>query len=417
MARALLPTTVTVRATDPYGDPNADSADPLNSVEVTVTITVNDVNEAPIVSGGLTNTSLAENFDSDGDTENDVRVLNIDVYMATDVESTETDNACDEIADQGSVCTWSLEGDDASLFEISNEAAAANGQLSFKNAPDFENPADADMDNVYEVTVKVTDNGVDNKNKMSATRDVMITVTNADEPGEVTFSSVQPKVGRPFTATLNDPDGMTTGVKWEWMRTSTGIGDTPASCSDNPEFDAPIDEDSDSYTPKEADLYQCLEASATYTDPVGSGVVAMDASANAVVANTDNVAPEFKEGGEKPVMQATRKIAENSVSTGEDPNLGNVGTPVAATDPNGGPDDPEGRLTHTLGGPDKDSFEIEASSGQITVGADTELDYESNKKTYMVTVTATDPLASDDHHRRHHRRQRRQRTPELHRAQ
>ena len=52
------------------------------------------------------------------------------------------------------------------------------GRLAFKNTPDFENPADADMDNVYMVTVKVTDNGVDNKNKMSATRDVMITVTN-----------------------------------------------------------------------------------------------------------------------------------------------------------------------------------------------------------------------------------------------
>ena len=62
-----------------------------------------------------------------------------------------------------------------------------------------------------------------------------------------------------------------------------------------------------------------------------------------------------------------------------------------ATDPNGGPATAEGRLTYTLGGPDKDSFEIEDSSGQITVGADTELDYESNKKTYMVTVTATDP--------------------------
>ena len=73
------------------------------------------------------------------------------------------------------------------------------------------------MDNVYMVTVKVTDNGVANKNKMSATRDVMITVTNADEAGSVTFSSVQPKVGRPFTATLTDPDGETTGVKWEWM--------------------------------------------------------------------------------------------------------------------------------------------------------------------------------------------------------
>ena len=100
------------------------------------------------MSGGPTNTSLAENFDSNGDAE-DGRELDIDVYMATDVESTETNDACDETAGRGSVCTWSLEGDDASLFEISNEAAA-NGQLSFKNAPDFENPADADMDNVYD---------------------------------------------------------------------------------------------------------------------------------------------------------------------------------------------------------------------------------------------------------------------------
>ena len=69
------------------------------------------------------------------------------------------------------------------------------------------------------VTVKVTDNGVANKNKMSATRDVMITVTNANEDGSVTFSSVQPKVGRPliFTATLTDPDG---GVN----RMSSGSG-------------------------------------------------------------------------------------------------------------------------------------------------------------------------------------------------
>ena len=61
-----------------------------------------------------------------------------------------------------------------------------------------------------------------------------------------------------------------------------------------------------------------------------------------------------------------------------------------ATDPNNQRMESD-LLTYTLGGPDKDSFEIDASSGQITVGADTELDYESNKKTYMVTVTATDP--------------------------
>ena len=43
-------------------------------------------------------------------------------------------------------------------------------------------------------------------------------------------------------------------------------------------------------------------------------------------------------------------------------------------------------LTYTLGGPDKDSFTVK-NTGQIEVGAGTELDYET-KTTYMVTVMA-----------------------------
>ena len=48
-------------------------------------------------------------------------------------------------------------------------------------------------------------------------RDVVITVKNVDDPGKITFSSVQPKVGIPFTATLSDEDGGVKGdVKWQW---------------------------------------------------------------------------------------------------------------------------------------------------------------------------------------------------------
>ena len=43
--------TVTVRATDPTGIPQAASAVPENSGEVMVTINVTDVNEAPVVTG------------------------------------------------------------------------------------------------------------------------------------------------------------------------------------------------------------------------------------------------------------------------------------------------------------------------------------------------------------------------------
>ena len=80
----------------------------------------------------------------------------------------------------------------------------SGGLLTFKKAPNFESPADADMDNRYMVTVVATD-----AKKLTAMRDVVITVKNVDEPGTVMLSSVQPKVGRPFTASLTDPDSFT----------------------------------------------------------------------------------------------------------------------------------------------------------------------------------------------------------------
>ena len=57
---------------------------------------------------------------------------------------------------------------------------------------------------------------------------------------------------------------------------------------------------------------------------------------------------------------------------------------ITATDPNA-----NDTVSYTLGGPDASSFDIGLTSGQITVGAGTELDYET-KTSYMVTVIATD---------------------------
>ena len=386
---------VTVTATDPWGIPTAGDQDAPSAVTVIVTITIDNVNEAPMVNAGPTKIIHPEG----------ITVINVgtaDVvkpptYMATDQESTVAvaEDPC-TIDSTGSTCAWSLRGYDAGDFSITEA-----GVLTFKSSPNFESPADADMDNMYMVTVVATDDGTP---EMTATRDVVITVTNTNEDGSVTFSSVQPKVGRPFTASLTDPDDVTstntdgsieTGVTWEWWRTTSASEENFPAADDQGArggWEKIADTKSDTYKPVSGDVNRWLTAMATYTDRRGPGNAMHKSSNNAVVENTDNVAPEFKEGGDKPVMQATRKIAENSVSdTTDDTNPGDVGKPVAATDPNGDPETAEGRLTHTLGGPDKDSFEIDASSGQITVAADTELDYESNKKTYMVTVTATDP--------------------------
>ena len=388
---------VTVTATDPWGITASDGTQSVN-VAQTVNITVEDVNEAPKVSGGPTKTKQRENsFSTDATPGDDSDTLIVTTYKATDPESDNSGRACNEAeerATEGSICTWSLEGDDAPLFEISNEDADENGRLTFKEAPNFEAPVDADEDNIYEVIVKVTDSGVSNRNKMSATRNVMIIVTNVNENGMVEYSSVRPKVGIPFTASLSDPDGDTTDVEWAWKRTITGVAETPVDCTGDspPAFAMDIDEDSDTYTPKSADLYQCLEATATYTDPYDFGRTRSDPSKTAVIINNDNVAPEFREGLDKPVMQATRSIEENSpdATATPDAKTSDVGPPVVATDPNGGTDTAEGKLTYTLDGRDKDSFEIDRTTGQITVKEETKLDYEK-KKSYMVTVTATDP--------------------------
>jgi glucose/arabinose dehydrogenase len=74
------------------------------------------------------------------------------------------------------------DGDNDPLaFSISGGADAARftingaGQLSFVSAPNFELPADADANNVYAVTLSVSDG------KTSVTRDVQVTVTNSKE--------------------------------------------------------------------------------------------------------------------------------------------------------------------------------------------------------------------------------------------
>ena len=57
---------------------------------------------------------------------------------------------------------------------------------------------------MYEVTVKVTDTKGNSDEK-----DVTVKVTNVEEDGEVTLSTLQPRVGFPVTATLTDPDNIT----------------------------------------------------------------------------------------------------------------------------------------------------------------------------------------------------------------
>ena len=73
------------------------------------------------------------------------------------------------------VVAWSVSGTDSDDFAISG-----TGVLSFAGSPDFENPADADRDNVYEVTVVAADD-----DGHAGTLAVTVTVTDQSEGPEV----------------------------------------------------------------------------------------------------------------------------------------------------------------------------------------------------------------------------------------
>ena len=114
------------------------------SDSIGVTVTVTDVDETPVITG-----EAAPNYAENGTGP-------VATYTATDPE--------------GATITWSLEGDDAALFDLSS-----GGMLTFKNSPDHEAAADDDTDNAYEVTV-VASAGT-NEDRL----DVTITVTDVDE--------------------------------------------------------------------------------------------------------------------------------------------------------------------------------------------------------------------------------------------
>ena len=358
---------VTVTATEAGANP---------VVQQVVTITVVDVNEAPMVARGTTmlphmeyNAGTAE----DGAEAEATRSKTVSTYTATDPE-------------EGTV-VWSLEGADAGKFTI------PGGVLTFNDAPNYEMPADAGANNVYNVTVVATDNGVertagdgfDNKNKMTAKREVTIMVTNAPEPGTVALSAQQPKVGVPLTASVTDLDNVVaSSVTWQWY---DGVI-VPETLTTN----AIAGATSDTYTPRAIDAVapaKILRARASYTDGAGSDAAMMSAVA-VVQARTDN-APEFGD-----TESGIRAIREDKTQDGTIPTA-DVGMPVQATDADD-PDDNEQLKTYSLSGADAGSFSIEsdtgitddARGGQITVKAGTKLDYET-KSTYMVTVTATDP--------------------------
>ena len=399
----------------------------LNStaVEVTVTVTVEDVDEPPLITGA----STIDDYDENGSGD-------VATYTAIDPEG-------------DSNITWSLAGPDRADFDITG------GVLTFRNVPDYERAADSGGNNHYEVTVQATDannkrgelhidvivknvdespvitgpdtvddypenstasrqvgrytasdpegatvtlslTGTDSDDFTFASnvvltfkespdyeeqrsyrvtvraeagshtvdRVVTINIQDVEEPGTVTFSKVQPQEGTQLTATLDDDDGPT-GTTWQWYRTSSRGSDSTAITG----------ADSQSYTPTAADVGRYLRVVASYDDGHGTGK-----SVSAVSANRVQAAPPVPEPPVFPTDGNYDRSISESLRAGS-----NVGAPVTASDGN------NDRLTYSIA--TSDEFEIVESTGQLRTKV--ELDHEGREQ-YSVTVTATDPSGLTD---------------------
>ena len=257
--------------------------------------------------------------------------------------------------DASTTFSWTLEGSDAGDFTITRNSSG-NGELKFRSSPNFESPADSGANNVYNVTVKVTDNG---SPTISATRAVTINVTNVDEAGTVTVTGTL-SGGSPLTATLSDLDGTASSTSWQWARGDSATGTFSNISSTN----------SATYTLVAADVGKYLRATASYTDPQGSGKSASGTSSGAVGAS--NADPAFSND------TTTRTVPENS-GTGA-----SVGSAVTASDSDGDP------LSYSLSGVDAGFFRIVANTGQIRTTSGVTYNFEAPKNTYTVTVNVRD---------------------------
>ncbi len=145
-------------------------------------------------------------------------------------------------ADNDSLTFNLVTSDDMDLFSITS-----TGELGFKNDPDFENSTDANGDNVYNVTIEVTDG------TNTVSQNVSITVTNVAEKPVFTSSNAittKENAGGVFfkvTARDDENDSLTYSLISGDDIGSLSINSVTGELSfvNAPNFEEPQDSDSD----------------------------------------------------------------------------------------------------------------------------------------------------------------------------
>ncbi|WP_109832666.1 cadherin domain-containing protein [Reichenbachiella versicolor] len=258
--------------------------------------------------------------------------------------------------------TYTLGGTDAADFTINS----ATGVVSMV-ARDFENPADDDTDNIYELTITATDSdgNDDTEAWMVTVNDLTesatftidaIANTNVNENN--TYTSVTPSITGTPIGTVTYSLGGTDAADFT-INSATGVVSMVAK-----DFENPVD----------ANTNNVYELTITATDSDGND----DSEAWTVTVNDLTESATFTIDA-----IANTNVNENNTYTSVTPSI--TGTPI-------------GTVTYSLGGTDAADFTINSATGVVSmVARDFENPVDANtNNVYEVTITATDSDGNDD---------------------
>ena len=275
--------------------------------------------------------------------------------------------------DAGATLTYSIVGGaDAAKFTIN----ATTGALSFVSAPDSESPTDAGGNNVYDVTVQVSDG------TLTDTQAIAVTVTNVNDNAPVITSNgagataavnVAENATAVTTVTATDPDAgatLTYSIVGGADAAKFTINATTGALSfvSAPDFESPTDAGGNN-------VYDV-------TVQVSDGTLTDTQAIAVTVTNVNDNAPVITSNGAG--ATAAVNVAENATAV----------TTVTATDPDAG-----ATLTYSIvGGADAAKFTINATTGVLSfVSApdfETPTDAGGNN-VYDVTVQVSDGTLTD----------------------
>jgi len=244
------------------------------------------INAAPVISSGNTY-SVAENTTAIG------------TVSASDAD--------------GDALAYFIQGDDSSLVTLTGNV------LSFNTAPDFEAPADANSDNVYKVTVVVSDGSAKDA------KDLEISVTNVNEGPQLIVDSsytVAENTATVATATVSDSSSAVTFTLSGTDSAAMTIGASSGvlAFAANPDFEAPADSDGDNV----------YNVTITAADDAGANSEDVTVTVTDVVECTgacDLFISEYAEGGSG---RGSEKYLEIANFTGAEVALAGYGLPNAS---------------------------------------------------------------------------------------